>query len=80
MDGLSLDDMYAGEGTSGEPAQGTGKAVTYPHAVGEGCVWVMGDNRANSRDSRWFGAIPVTSVSSRIVAIVWPLDRVRWIP
>lgn len=80
VDGVALDEQYDGSAMTGQPAIDADRTVTYPHVVAEGCVWVMGDNRVNSRDSRWFGDVSVSSVSSRVVAIVWPLGRACWMP
>ena len=38
-------------------------------------LWVMGDNRANSADSRIFGAVPQSTVVGRAFARVWPLGH-----
>ncbi|MEZ5322684.1 MAG: signal peptidase I [Microthrixaceae bacterium] len=38
-------------------------------------VFVMGDNRERSRDSRFFGSIPESSIIGRAVAIAWPPRR-----
>ena len=35
---------------------------------------MMGDNRTNSQDSRFFGAIPVSSVTGRGALVYWPLN------
>ena len=35
--------------------------------------WVMGDNRGNSRDSRYFGAIPQSLIIGRAFVRVWPV-------
>jgi type IV secretory pathway protease TraF len=35
----------------------------------------MGDNRANSEDSRDFGAVPTSNIIGRAVARVWPPSR-----
>jgi len=37
--------------------------------------WVMGDNRPNSRDSRYFGPIPKSEIVGRVFVRVWPLNR-----
>jgi signal peptidase I len=39
-------------------------------------VFVMGDNRCDSYDSRAFGPIPTSSIIGRAFAIIWPLQDV----
>jgi len=36
-------------------------------------VFVLGDNRGNSRDSRYFGPVPIDSIRGRAFVRVWPL-------
>jgi len=49
--------------------------------VPPGRLWVMGDNRPDSEDSRYHqelpghGTVPVSDVVGKVWAIVWPLDR-----
>jgi signal peptidase I len=49
-----------------------------PVKVPPGTIWVMGDNRANSKDSRFIGPQPVSKVLGRAFAIYWPLSRLTW--
>jgi signal peptidase I len=45
--------------------------------VPQGTVFVLGDNRAISRDSSTFGAVDQRRLVGRALAIVWPPTRVR---
>jgi signal peptidase I len=46
-----------------------------PVRVKPGTIFVLGDNRANSEDSRDFGAVSTKSIIGRAVARVWPPSR-----
>ncbi|HXQ43376.1 MAG TPA: signal peptidase I [Acidimicrobiales bacterium] len=39
--------------------------------------FVMGDNRSDSQDSRFFGPIPRSLIVGRVVLRIWPLSRVH---
>lgn len=42
--------------------------------VPEGYIYVMGDNRKESKDSRFFGCIPLKHVDGYVVTRIWPLN------
>jgi signal peptidase I len=48
-------------------------------AVPAGCLFVLGDNRPDSDDSRSMGAIPESAVIGRAVVVAWPPGRARTI-
>ena len=79
VDGSVLDEPYT-EGKPSEPLSGHAASldedVSFPYTVPEGCVWVMGDNRTNSLDSRYFGAVPIASITSHAVFKFWPLSDI----
>lgn len=47
--------------------------------VPEDSVFVMGDNRSNSTDSRVFGAIEEDSIVGRAFVIIWPVGDWAWL-
>jgi signal peptidase I len=51
-----------------------------PIKVPPGFLFLMGDNRAVSEDSRYIGSAPITGVMGKVVAIYAPITRARLLP
>ena len=49
--------------------------VTFPLQVPEGCLFVMGDNRSESYDSRAFGCIEEEYVMGKVLIRLFPFNR-----
>jgi signal peptidase I len=71
VDGSPLAEPYLGDGV-----------VTSdfgPTTVAPDHLWVMGDNRGQSSDSRVFGAIPQGDVVGRAMFRIWPPARIGFL-
>ncbi|MBW7453804.1 signal peptidase I [Paenibacillus sepulcri] len=49
--------------------------LSIPYTVPDKKVFVMGDNRENSQDSRELGPISISSLEGRAVFRLWPLNK-----
>jgi signal peptidase I len=73
LNGVPLDEPYL------KPGGGTAQ-VRFDVVVPQGRIFVMGDNRADSADSRYHleeqqGSVPDGNVVGRVVAVIWPVSR-----
>ncbi|MBK5211706.1 MAG: signal peptidase I [Coriobacteriia bacterium] len=69
VDGKKLDEPY----TYGKPSYL--QVISLPITIPKGYIWVMGDNRTNSGDSRTFGPVKISTVHGRAFWTYWPLNR-----
>jgi signal peptidase I len=67
VDGIELKEGYLSQ-----PTDGTSRTWVVPPLA----VFVMGDNRVASRDSRSFGPVPLSMVVGRALLRYWPLNRI----
>jgi signal peptidase I len=51
-----------------------------PTLIPEGYIFIIGDNRSNSRDSRDIGPVPIDSVIGRAWFVYWPLSEFQFLP
>jgi signal peptidase I len=73
VNGLQLDEPYINDQCTGGTTNLTSSTVP------AGSIFVMGDNRCQSEDSRSFGPVPRSAVVGRAFMIVWPFGRLHWI-
>jgi signal peptidase I len=69
--GQKVVEPYLDPGTTTEGCKAT--------VVGPGELYVMGDNRDNSQDSRSFGPIQRSDVVGRAFVRIWPLTHTGWL-
>ena len=80
VNGVPVTEPYIKPGDA--PSEGKKFDITVP----AGHVWVMGDHRSDSSDSRYHddgtgatGSVPLDKLVGRALFIVWPIDHVTWL-
>jgi signal peptidase I len=77
VDGQPLDEPYAHymfPASDDDPESVDPRARYGPVTVPEGHYFMMGDNRDNSQDSRWWGFLPAEYVKGRALMIYWSYE------
>jgi len=81
VNGNAVDEPYIQTGGSDGAASGMEFDITVP----DGSLWVMGDNRYDSADSRYNqdkpgnGYVPIENVVGRAVIVSWPIAHWIWL-
>jgi signal peptidase I len=74
INGKALKESYLPAGTVSD-CTGFESQCFPTGAIPPNRYWVMGDNRTQSRDSRYFGAITKSEIVGRVFVRIWPLTR-----
>lgn len=80
VNGVPLEEPYVQLGSATAVSE-----LEFDVTVPPDSLWVMGDNRYNSRDSRYNqegptqGFVPYANVVGRAFLITWPIDRWTWL-
>lgn len=78
LNGVSITEPYLAKGA--KPSD-----VKFDVTVPQGSIWVMGDNRGNSEDSRFHGDLPAKGfvalkyVVGRAFVVSWPTSHWKWL-
>lgn len=73
INGEKLDEPYLDKGVTTTAMGGMFTDVIVP----DGYIYVLGDNRGHSSDSRSFGCIPIDKIEGRAVWRFWPLNKCK---
>ncbi len=73
VNGEALDEPYVNF-EEGARMTGEGTDVVYPYTVGEGEMFVMGDNRNHSTDSRYFGTVDTRNCLGKVYFRLFPFS------
>ncbi|WP_157802660.1 signal peptidase I [Sediminihabitans luteus] len=77
VNGVAIDEPYLKPGSV--PSE-----IEFDRVVPDGMLFVMGDNRQDSIDSRYHendgngGFVPIDEVTGTAFVLVWPFDRFTW--
>lgn len=81
VNGVSIDEPYIVI----PPGETKASAIDFDVTVPKNSVWVMGDNRYSSKDSRYNtdqpgkGFVPESEIVGRAFVLNWPLDHFKWL-
>ncbi len=82
VNGIPLDEPYV----TLPPSESRVSRDDFDQTVPEGSLWVMGDNRWDSKDSRYNGDtpplkgfVPIDNVVGKAFVVSWPIEHWSWL-
>lgn len=81
VDGKALEEPYlsAEDVQKSDPVDRCRQPEMAKVVVPKKQIFVLGDNRPQSMDSRMFGPVDVSQVVGRAFVVIWPVNRWRWL-
>ena len=80
INGQQIDDPHAYIARDARIQGGTPRDNFGPFTVPEGRVFVMGDNRDHSHDSRFWGTVPIDDILGKAFILYWSWDSEAFRP
>jgi signal peptidase I, bacterial type len=75
LNGSKLKEDYLAPNTITNPGSVISADSTYK--IDKGCVFVLGDNRGNSRDSRELGQIKISDIKGHVIFRAYPFNKIK---
>ena len=80
VDGVALNEPYVFKGADGQPQETEDPLQMEKWTVPEGELFLMGDHRKSSADSREFGPVDISAVIGRAWLRYWPINTFQILP